>query len=83
MYVGQTGDTFYQRMLLDFSMIRTKKQETVARHFYTEGHTLGDFKVVGIEKVFGEETYRKVREAFWIKKLRTLAPEGLNRQLDL
>jgi hypothetical protein len=23
--VGQTGDTFYQRMLLNFSMIRTKK----------------------------------------------------------
>ncbi len=83
MYVGQTGDTFYQRMLLNFSMIRTQKQETVSKHFYTENHPLEHFSVVGIEKVFGNETYRKVREAFWIKKLRTLSPEGLNRQLDI
>ena len=82
-YVGQTGDTFYQRMLLDFSMIRTKKTETVAKHFYTEGHSLEDFSVTGIEKVYGDETYRKVRESFWIKKLRTLSPDGLNRQIDL
>ena len=26
-YVGETGDTFYQRMLLNFSKIRTKKTE--------------------------------------------------------
>ena len=82
-YVGQTGDTLYQRMLLDFSMIRTQKVETVAKHFYTDGHTLNDFSVIGIEKVYGDDTYRKVRESFWIKKLRTLSPDGLNRQIDL
>jgi hypothetical protein len=26
-YVGQTGDKFYQRMLLNFSKIRTQKME--------------------------------------------------------
>ena len=26
-YVGQTGDTFYQRMLLNFSKIRTKRNK--------------------------------------------------------
>jgi hypothetical protein len=26
-YVGQTGDKFYQRMLLNFSKIRTQKVE--------------------------------------------------------
>jgi hypothetical protein len=25
MYVGQTGDTFYQRMLLDFSMLSKRR----------------------------------------------------------
>jgi hypothetical protein len=38
LYVGQTGDTFYQRMLLNFSMIRTKKYDTIAEHFYLNGH---------------------------------------------
>ena len=64
-------------------MIRTRKEDTVANHFYSDGHTVEDFSVVGIEKVYGEDTYRKVRESFWIKKLRTLAPEGINRQIDL
>ena len=58
MYVGQTGDTFYQRMLLNFSMIRTRKHDNVAEHFYSENHSVNDFMVIGIEKVFGEDTYR-------------------------
>ena len=53
MYVGQTGDTFYQRMLLNFSMIRTRKHDNVAEHFYSENHSVNDFMVIGIEKVFG------------------------------
>jgi hypothetical protein len=60
MYVGQTGDTFYQRMLLNFSMIRTRKHDNVAEHFYSENHNVNDFMVIGIETVFGEDTYRKV-----------------------
>jgi PhoPQ-activated pathogenicity-related protein len=50
MYVGQTGDTFYQRMLLNFSMIRTRKHDNVAEHFYSENHNVNDFMVIGIEK---------------------------------
>ena len=83
LYVGQTGDTFYQRMLLNFSMIRTKISDTVAEHFYSNGHSVQDFSVIGIEKIYGDETYRKVKESFWIKKLKTLSPDGLNRQIDL
>lgn len=82
-YVGQTGDTFYQRMLLNFSKIRTRKQDSVATHFYTDGHSIDDFSVIGIEKVYGEDTYRKVKESFWIKKLQTLHPDGLNQQIDI
>ena len=81
-YVGQTGDTFYQRMLLNFSMIRTKKHETVAEHFNSKGHSVDDFQVIGIEKIFGEETYRLVKETFWIKKLKTFPPHGLNIKVD-
>ena len=61
LYVGQTGDTFYQRMLLNFSMIRTKKSDTIAEHFYSNGHSVQDFSVIGIEKIYADETYRKVK----------------------
>ena len=70
-------------MLLNFSMIRTRKEDSVARHFYSNGHSVDDFSVIGIEKIFGDETYRKVRESFWIKKLKTLIPDGLNQQIDI
>ena len=46
MYVGQMGDTFYQRMLLNFSMIRTRKYDNVAEHFYNENHSVNDFMVI-------------------------------------
>ena len=49
MYVGQTDDTFYQRMLLNFSMIRTRKHDDVAEHFYSENHSANDFMAIGIE----------------------------------
>ena len=74
MYVGQTGDTFYQRMLLNFSMIRTRKLDNVAEYFYSENHSVNDFMVIGIANVFGEDTYRKVRESFWIKKIENVFP---------
>ena len=63
MCMGQTGDTFYQRMLLNFSMIRTRKHDKVAEHFCSENHSVIDFIVICIEKVFGEDTYRKVKES--------------------
>jgi hypothetical protein len=40
--------------------------------------------VIGIDNIYGDETYRKVNESFWIKKLKTVSPDGLkNRQIDL
>lgn len=81
LYVRQTGDAFYQRM--NFSMIRTKKSDTLAEHVYSNGHSVQDFSVIGIEQFYGDETYRKVKESFWIEKLKTLSPDGLNSQIDL
>jgi hypothetical protein len=48
-------------MLLNFSMIRTKKSDTIAEHFYSNGHSVQDFSVIGIEKNYADETYRKVK----------------------
>ena len=46
-------------------------------------HSVNDFIVIGIDKVFGEDTYRKVTESFWIKILKTFSSSGLNHQLDI
>ena len=81
-YVGQTGDTFYQRMLLNFSKIRTKKiTDPIAKHFCEKEHSVNNYRVIGIERVYGDTIYRETKEAFWIKKLKTYEPQGLNTKL--
>ena len=50
---------------------------------YRDGHVLDDFEVVGIEKTYGDEISRITKESFWIKKLKTWQPEGLNTQIVL
>ena len=80
-YVGQT-ESLYQRMLLNFSMIRTKKSDAVAIHFNSRNHSSKDLIIRGIEKIYGEDTFRKIRESFWIKKLNTVQPNGLNTQIE-
>ena len=77
-YVGETGDTLYQRHILNFSLIRRQQDDPVAKHFYTEGHTKDDYRIVGIEKLFGTDEYRRTREKLWMKKLHTYKPLGIN-----
>lgn len=76
-YVGETCD-LYQRMLLNFSRYRNEYDDPVAKHFYSDGHTLDDFRVQGLEKLTGDETYRKTQENLWKNKLRTYKPYGIN-----
>ncbi|KAH3802440.1 hypothetical protein DPMN_156117 [Dreissena polymorpha] len=49
-YVGETGDTLYQRHLLNLSRIRTRHNDPVTEHFYTNVHSVADFLVMGLEK---------------------------------
>ena len=77
-YVGETGDTLYQRQLLNLSRIKTKYGDPVAIHFYTDGHTIQDFSVMGLEKLHGDEQYRKTIENLWKVKLSTYRPQGIN-----
>lgn len=77
-YVGETGDTLYQRHILNFSLIRREKDDPVAKHFYTDEHTTDDYRVVGIEKLYGSDDYRRTRELLWMRKLQTFKPYGIN-----
>ena len=52
-YVGETGDTLYQRHLLNLSRTRTRHNDPVAQHFYTDGRSVADYSVMGLEKLNG------------------------------
>jgi hypothetical protein len=77
-YVGETGDRLYQRMLLNLSRIRTNYPDPVAKHFNSENHTVQNMQIIGIERTDKEVIYRRVKESLWIKKLGTVQPHGLN-----
>ena len=79
-YVGETGDTLYQRMSLNFSRIRTGRDDQLCNHFREKGHSVEHFKVMGIEKLHGNTAYRRTIERLWKKKLNTYKPRGLNTQ---
>jgi len=81
-YVGETGDLLYQRQLLNLSLIRRRKEDPVAKHFYTNGHSVDDFSVVGLEKLYLDVNYRQTREKLWIQKLRTEKPYGANTKIN-
>ena len=49
----------------------------MANHFCNNNHNVENYKVIGIERVNGD-----VKESFWIKKLKTYEPQGLNKKLD-
>ena len=79
-YVGETKTELYTRIQNHLSTVRHNKDEPVPNHFNTEGHTIDNFKMIGIEKIKQDNTdMRRIRESFWIKKLKTTIPEGLNR----
>ncbi|KAH3825518.1 hypothetical protein DPMN_127395 [Dreissena polymorpha] len=77
-YVGETGDTLYQRNPLNLSRIRTRHNDPVAEHFYTNGHSVADFQVMGLEKLNGSDEYQKTIDQLWKRKLRKFKPYGLN-----
>lgn len=35
-----------------------------------------------VQNDYGDETHMKLRKFFWMKKLKTLSPDRLNRQID-
>ncbi|KAH3831331.1 hypothetical protein DPMN_104594 [Dreissena polymorpha] len=50
------------------------------RTFYTDGHSMDDFQIMGLEKLNGLNEFRKTIEQLWKAKLRTYRPYGINVQ---
>ncbi|XP_053376905.1 uncharacterized protein LOC123530291 [Mercenaria mercenaria] len=80
--VGETKQTLAKRMNLHRSDWKTRKfnRSPVAEHFNMEGHTFADILLCCIE--FNDrwtDKQRKERETYWIRRLNTLQPIGINK----
>ncbi|XP_055956400.1 uncharacterized protein LOC126831676 [Patella vulgata] len=84
-YVGETQNALRERINGHRSDIVTKKDKPVSIHFNQPNHDISDLIVTPIEKTKSDfetseeiKTFRLTREKFWIDKLKTTAPLGLN-----
>ncbi|XP_070189013.1 uncharacterized protein [Littorina saxatilis] len=78
-YVGQTQNSLRERFYLHRSHIGKNTGTLLTVHFNQPDHSLGDMECIVIERVFcSTRDERWKRESFWIAKLKTLVPSGLN-----
>ena len=82
-YVGETGD-LRRRINNHRSTIKTKRiQEPVAEHFNLAGHKWQDMSVVVIDhNAHWTYTGRKHKEKFWMHRLKSFRPQGMNKMND-
>ncbi len=78
-YVGETERTLKERMTEHLRDIRLQRDKPINGHFATDGHSYDMAVFSVLEKVYGAgRQERLIREAMWIKKLRTNKPYGCN-----
>ena len=78
-YIGETKNKLKQRFYLHRSNINKNTGTLVTQHFNQPHHTLQNMKCIAIEKIRSDShTIRIARETFWIFKMQTLTPLGLN-----
>lgn len=80
-YVGQTSQSVSRRMNSHrFDICNFEDplfSTTVATHFNSQSHSINDFSFMPIETV-SNNSDRLCKETYWIHKLKTLQPSGLN-----
>ena len=78
-YVGQSKRKFKDRIANHLYYI-DQKREATGKHFTSPGHAKSDLRCHIIEKVSPSTPHFLIeREDFWIRKLVTKHPDGLNR----
>jgi hypothetical protein len=78
-YVGETKNSINYRLTRHRSSHKTKRDEPVANHFNETPHTFKDLTIMGIEVIRNKkQETRKIRESYWISKLKTQTSPGLN-----
>ena len=80
-YIGETGKEVRERFRGHRGTITQPSQANTAApvgiHFRSNGHSLCDLDFIPIEKIYGDNMTRKVRESFLIKKFDSVS-KGLN-----
>ena len=78
-YVGVTKNSLKTRFYQHRSNINKNTGTLVTKHFNSVNHSLLNLKCLPIEKLFCYNNDARLRrETFWINKLETLTPNGLN-----
>lgn len=81
-YVGESEQPFHKRMNGHRSDYNRKPDLPVSRHLRSPGHSEEDLNRLTITIIDHNSSWSKdercSRESFWIKKLKTLAPNGIN-----
>eukprot|EP00745_Piridium_sociabile_P015908 TRINITY_DN23717_c1_g1_i4.p1 TRINITY_DN23717_c1_g1~~TRINITY_DN23717_c1_g1_i4.p1 ORF type:complete len:920 (-),score=175.07 TRINITY_DN23717_c1_g1_i4:31-2790(-) len=78
-YVGETKNTVSVRFTLHRSHIRHNIGTPVTEHFNLAGHSCENVRCIILEQVFVQSKEARLRrEKFWMNKLKTIAPLGLN-----
>lgn len=75
-YVGETSRALCHRISEHLYNIRSGQPTAVADHFRRHC-SIRDFSFIGIEYCT-ETSKRRIKEQKWIKRLRTLSPNGIN-----
>ena len=81
-YVGETKQQLANRMNLHRSdwKLRRFARAPLAEHFHADGHSISDMSLCGIETDPNwSDKERKSRETYWIRRLNTLSPCGINK----
>ena len=83
-YVGQTHQLLSMRMNSHKFNIRNMDDPNfstnVAIHFNSDEHSVEDFRCMPIDRV-SDKMQRLLKETYWIHKLDTLYPKGLNAKV--
>ena len=83
-YVGQTNQQVSKRMnshRFDINNYDSEGYATnVALHFNSNSHSIADFSFLPID-VVNDEMTRLCKETYWIHKLETMSPKGMNSKL--
>ena len=80
-YIGETQNSLWKRFYLHRSDIGRNKGNCihVNAHFNSPNHSVLDMRCKPIEKIKNNsKDLRKAREQYWIQKMETISPMGLN-----
>jgi hypothetical protein len=87
-YVGETKRSFKERIAEHLGDIKNKRlNKPLGKHFSLPGHQTGSILTFILETLKGDPDHplsvikRRTRERFWIYRLRTPEPLGLNTML--